>query len=64
MEKPVEQGRSEHFSITLPSFVVADLDEMRKPRGLSRSAFIRELVLMGIERTARIRELELSESVA
>ncbi len=62
MEKPVEQGGSEHFSITLPSFVVADLNEMATARGLSRSAIVRELVLTGVERAKRIAEL--AEAVA
>ena len=62
MEKPVEQGGSEHFSITLPSFVVADLNRMAEKRGLSRSSVIREMVLVGIERAARLEEL--AEQVA
>ncbi len=57
MEKPVVQGSSEHFSITLPSSAVSKLNEMAAARGASRSAVVRELVLAGIERDALVRKI-------
>lgn len=62
MQKPVEQGSNEHFSITLPASAVVKLNAIARARGSSRSAVIREMVLTGIDRDALVQRI--AEAVA
>lgn len=48
--EPRRRGRFVTTSVTLEPDMVAKLDDLAYPRGLSRSDFVRELLILGLDR--------------